>query len=358
MNHPSDPDNRPAVISPTWWIVAVVFVAAVAGVVATGLIDRSGTRGKRLAEQFEYRIDDYKKVDPAWIRWRQTAMFDVRVPQARAIAVGPEDRVYVAGPQALHVLEPDGKARTEVALESAPSCLAVGGARHAVLGRIYLGLKDRMELRQPDGTPAGDWESLGPKALLTSIALGEKDVFAADAGSGMIYRFDVDGKQLGRIGQRDAERRLGRFVVPSPFFDVAVAPAGTLYAVNPGLLRIESYTPDGKLQLFWGRGSAEIDGFFGCCNPANIAVLPDGRIVAAEKGLLRVKVYSAEGALDGVVAGPEQLDSPGAAPEEGLADREYAAVDVAVDSRGRVLVLDRTTGVVRVFEEKARDKET
>jgi len=355
----SDQDNRPAVISPTWWILAVVFVAIVVGIVAMALVDRSGERGKPLGERFEYQIGQYRKIDPALIRWQQKAVFDIRLRQGRAIAVGPEDRVYVAGPQAVYVLEPDGKLKSQIALDSAPNCLAVGGVGHAAAGRIYVGLKDRVELWNPDGTPAGAWESLGPKAVLTSIALGRKDVCVADAGSQMVYRFDTSGKQLGRIGERDQEHNTGGFAVPSPFFDVAVSPGGTVYVVNPGALRIQSYTADGKLQLFWGKSSAEIDGFFGCCNPAHMALLPDGRIVTAEKGLLRVKVYSAEGTLDSVVAGPELLDSPAAAvASQSLTDREYTAVDVAADSRGRILVLDRATGSVRVFEEKPGSKET
>ena len=119
-------------------------------------------------------------------------------------------------------------------------------------------------------------------------------------------------------------------------------------------MRIETYTPDGTLWSFWGESSATIEGFFGCCNPAHIAVLPDGRIVTAEKGLLRVKVFAPDGTFDGVVAGPSQLDSHGQVEGQELADHEFTAVDLAADSRGRVLVLDRNAGRVRVFEEKPK----
>ena len=89
--------------------------------------------------------------------------------------------------------------------------------------------------------------------------------------------------------------------------------------------------------------------FFGCCNPAHFAILPDGRFVTSEKGIPRIKVYSAQGQFECVVAGPEQL----AVDSRQLSDPRLAAdkrvFDVAVDSRGRVLVLDPQARSVRVY---------
>jgi hypothetical protein len=374
-------DNRPAVISPSWWIALVVSGAIVAAILAVRGYDRSGLSGSKLGDRFEYQIDQYKKIDPALIRWEEKASFNTQAGPCRALAVGPQDEIFVAGDKALYVFDRDGVPGRKIATETAVHCLAVGGSNGSAQGRIYLGLKDHVELRDAAGKVISTWESLGPKAVLTSIALTSRlkkgtvpgttqanpqemrrsgqgdsplfEVFVADAGSQMVYRYNSRGKQLGRIGERDSHSS-GGFVVPSPFFDVAAAPDGRLYIVNPGALRIETYTPDGTLWSFWGESSATIEGFFGCCNPAHIAVLPDGRIVTAEKGLLRVKVFAPDGTFDGVVAGPAQLDSRGPVDGQGLADHEFTAVDVAADSRGRVLVLDRNAGRVRIFEEKGR----
>ena len=49
-----------------------------------------------------------------------------------------------------------------------------------------------------------------------------------------------------------------------------------------------------------------------------------------------------------------ELDSRGPVDGQGLADHEFTAVDVAADSRGRMLVLDRNAGRVRIFEGKGR----
>ena len=103
-----------------------------------------------------------------------------------------------------------------------------------------------------------------------------------------------------------------------------MAPDGLLRVVNPGMHRIEAYTPDGDLESFWGRRVDGIEGFCGCCNPANIAILPDGRIVTAEKGIPRVKVYHGRGQFVAWWPGPEMLAAPRRRPLDETAARPQA----------------------------------
>lgn len=341
-------NERPAVIRPTGWMVAVVFAAVAAGIVAMGLNDRWGRSGPGLGERFEYQIDTYKRIDPALLRWEKTAEFDSQAGLARAVVAGPDGRIYVGGQEAIEVFDLRGVRLARLPSASPVYCLAIEAKAPGSATRLYVGLKDHVEVWDLSGRVLETWPSPSPRSVLTSIARVGEEAFVADAGTQTVYRFSPSGKLLGRIGRN--ERGGGGFVVPSPFFDVAAGPEGLLYVVNPGALRIETRTPDGTLRAFWGESSAGIEGFFGCCNPANLAVLPDGRLVTAEKGLVRVKVYSPEGVLESVVAGPEQLESP--AVGSSLGDHEYAAVDVAADPQGRVVVLDRNSGRVRVFEEK------
>jgi len=347
-----DPSGRPAVISARAWMVVVIAAALGIGLLAALRMDRSGRR-ERLGGRAEYNIDQYLKIDPELIGYVQQSEFALPVRQPRGVAVGPEDRVYVAGDRVVCVLEPDGRLLKRIPLEDAPLCLAVGGPEHRHPGRIYVGMKDHVQPLTSRGEAEPAWERLEQKAHVTSIALGREDVFVADAGHAVVLRYDSAGKLLGRIGRRDAEHGIPGLVIPSPFFDVAVAPDGLVWVVNPGAQRLEAYGPEGDLEMFWGEGKAAVDGFFGCCNPAHIAVLPDGRIVTAEKGLLRVKVYSAEGALEWVVAGPEQLGKPRGGASR--LDREFTAVDVAADSQGRVWVLDLTAPRLRVFVPKRKE---
>ena len=77
----------------------------------------------------------------------------------------------MAGDKALYVFDRDGVPGRKIATETAVHCLAVGGSNGSAQGRIYLGLKDHVELRDAAGKVISTWESLGPKAVLTSIAL-------------------------------------------------------------------------------------------------------------------------------------------------------------------------------------------
>jgi hypothetical protein len=201
------------------------------------------------------------------------------------------------------------------------------------------------------GESAGVWdEGLGEKTILTSIAAAEEDVFVADAGNRVVLRYNAEGKLFGRIGDPDSNHNSRAFVIPSPYFDVAVTGSEVVSVANPGARRIEAYTFEGAWLGEWGKASADIGGFFGCCNPANFAVLEDGRFVTVEKGIPRVKVYSRRGDFECVVAEPRVLAPGETVVDETRDDHQVKVFDVATDSSGRILVLDPTNRAVRVFE--------
>jgi DNA-binding beta-propeller fold protein YncE len=186
------------------------------------------------------------------------------------------------------------------------------------------------------GQPVAQWLSLGRDALLTSLAVAGTNVFVADAGQRVVWRLDSAGNVLGKIDGK-AGNTAG-FVIPSPYFDIAVGPGNELWVVDPGRHNVICYAFDGGRQSQWGRGGSEPEGFCGCCNPSHIAILPNGSFATSEKGLVRVKVYTAKGELTGVLAGPEAFDE------------EEVGLDLAADSEGRIYVLEPKRNRIRVFE--------
>jgi len=351
MSQPNQPDPPRSGLQPLTLRAAVVIAIAL-GVAALAVwrIDHWGERGNGLSKSFQYDLEAYQKTDPSLIGYRQTARIPLGLIEPRAVAAGPDDRIYVAGDRAVHVHAPGGARLRQINLSAEPQSLAVGGSEHKYPGRIYVGTGAQVQVFAPEGKRLATWDVAGRKALLTSIALGEHEIYLADATGRIVLRLDLDGKLLGRIGARDSSDGIPGFVIPSPYFDVALGPDGLLRAVNPGRHRIEAYTPDGSLEVFWGKATLGIEGFCGCCNPANIALFADGRVVTAEKGVPRVKLYSAEGQFLSVVAGPELLTPEPTSAEETRQAHKLKVVDVAVDSRGRVLVLDPGARSVRVFE--------
>ncbi len=253
--------------------------------------------------------------------------------------------VYVAGDKAIRIFAQSGDRLSEIKLDDTPRCLTVTAD-----GTIYAGMKDHVELYDAQGQKQASWDSLGKDAILTSIVVSEDNVFVADAGHRIVIRYNTEGSIIIKIGRKDSIRNIPGFVIPSPYFDVAIPRDGLLRVVNPGRLRIEAYTLDGDIEFWWGSPSVAIEGFCGCCNPVNIAVLPDGGYVTCEKGLVRVKIYNSDGSFVGVVAGPEQFGAGGSSgicmfPEE----CKTGGFDVAVDGEGRIFVLDTVDNIVKVF---------
>ncbi|MFQ5807349.1 MAG: hypothetical protein ACE5I3_12955, partial [Phycisphaerae bacterium] len=124
------------------------------------------------------------------------------------------------------------------------------------------------------------------------------------------------------------DNRMRGFLVPNGHLDFAVDAGGVIHAANPGKHRVERYTPEGKLLGHFGRfDGRDPAGFGGCCNPTNIALTRQGLIVVTEKAGPRAKVYSADGRLLAVM-GEDDFDPT------------CKNMDVAVDSSGRIYVID------------------
>jgi len=297
---------------------------------------------------FAYKIDHLAKTDPKLLRFEQAGTWRCPVGSPRQVAIGPEDHVYVATAKGIFVFSAEGALLSEIPTRSAVRCLAL-----AKDGTIFAGLRSRVEIFNAKHQTLSGWDVPDKKTWLTGIAVTEKDVFLADSGNRVILRHDRAGKPVKRLGEKDKDRNIPGLIVPSPYLDVKVAPDGLLRVNNPGRHRVEVYTFDGDLESAWGKPTAAIDGFCGCCNPIGIAVLPDGRLVTCEKGLPRVKIYTATGEFESVVAGPESFpENARTGSVRDANDGTMGGLHAAVDSRGRIVVLDLATGNVTTLRAK------
>jgi len=249
-----------------------------------------------------------------------------------ALAVGRDNRIIVGAKGGIEVLDATGKSLLSFPVSGPVRALAVG-----ITGDLFAGMDDHVEVYGSNGTRKVVWKSPHPKAMITSVAVSSNFVFVADCQNRVVWRCTFAGEVAGRIGDKEPVNRPEGFVVPSAFFDVAAAPDGSLWVVNPGMHRLEHFTDDGRFLSSWGRVSVEDDGFCGCCNPSNMALAPDGSFVTSEKHIVRVKRYDSRGEFSGVISGQ---------PDWG---RDVVGLDLAVDSKGRVLVLDPSADGVRVY---------
>ncbi|MFQ6130771.1 MAG: hypothetical protein ACE5R4_01930 [Armatimonadota bacterium] len=283
------------------------------------------------------------EVDPELIEYHEVGRIDTGFEEPRQITLGADGTLYVAGDQAIRAFDSAGAPASEMPLAASPYCVAPDDS-----GALYVGFHDHVEVYGPAGDMRARWAATGKQPYLTCVAVSGDDVWVADAGNRVVLHYDTSGRLLGQIGEKDDSRGIPGLLLPGPHLDVVVAPDGRLLVNNGGRWTIETYTAEGELESSWGRGSAAIDGFCGCCNPTDIALLPDGRVVTSEKGLPRVKVYSSDGTLECVVAAPADFSVSKAV----LGECATRGLDVAVDREGRVLVLDPSARAVRIFARK------
>jgi glucose/arabinose dehydrogenase len=318
-----------------WTPVIFVVVLAAVGVGVFALVRATGRDRKPadLPDAFVYDVSRYRTIPPERIGYRQVAKIDTGLKRATALAVGPADEILVGGDRKVLVHAPDGSLRETVPTEETP--LALTTSRE---GDLYVAHQNMVAGGMLGGPVAWLLTIPGDKARVTSIAVSRDALYVADAGARGVWRFARDGKPRGRIGDRNPDRGIPGFNVPSPYFDLLVAADGLLRIVDPGRHKITAFTEEGDLEFSWGKPTLEIEGFGGCCNPSHIAQLPDGRFVTSEKGIPRVKVHDADGSFVTAVVGADGLST------------ETEPCDVAADSEGRILVLDPGAGAVRVFE--------
>jgi hypothetical protein len=289
---------------------------------------------------YEYDVSGFTQVDPALIAYEEADAMDCVVRGGHGMAVGAGDEIAVAGEDALALLRKDGGKIATFALSGSAGCVAFLPS-----GELLVGLRDHVERVNRKGEVQSAWVGMGENAVLTSLGVGTNDVFLTDAGNRAVWRFDLEGRLKGRIGAEGGGDS-HHFIVPSPYFDVVVRGA-RVWVVNPGRMRVEEYTADGRFVGQWGKPGMGLDGFCGCCNPTQLAMLPDGAFVAGEKGLARIKVLDGQGKVRSVVAAPGVFASDGPGCSGPACIR-----DLAVDAAGRILALDGTQNKIRVFVKK------
>jgi hypothetical protein len=299
----------------------------------------------RLENPFSLDLSRFYEIDPALVHFRSVRQFPVPRPDARRVALDLEGRLHVAAGRYVVVLDAEGNRIEELACAAPARCVAV-----AEDGSRFVGFSDHVEVFNRRGQRQAAWDPVDGRPFLTGLSLDANHLFVADSGNRVIWRHDRSGKLLGRIGERDPSRNVAGLILPSPHLDVVMAKDGLLRVNNPGRHRVEAYTLDGHLEFFWGRASAAIDGFCGCCNPVAIESMPDGRTVTFEKGIPRVKIYSATGEFESVVAGPGSFQNRAGQEATQGVDASMSGLDGVADGSGRLYVLDPIAQRLQRFE--------
>ncbi|MFC1582795.1 hypothetical protein ACFL4W_04580, partial [Planctomycetota bacterium] len=299
-------------------LIAIVILILIA-IAATLIYSIRKTRQERAAENSDLiGIDKLAEIDPAQMIGKLVKEIPVGIEKPKGIARDRQGRLYIAGRSVL-ILKADGSQLAAFDLPAPATCVAVDPD-----GLICIGFQDGVAVYNAEGKPQSVWENHGEKARLSSIAADDTHVFAADSGLRRVTRYDKSGKVLSRIDGRNGDGASKGFIIPSPYFDLFLDDEDSLWVVNPGRHVLQNYSADGLLRSSWGQpGNEAIEGFCGCCNPANFTMLADGRFVTAEKGMVRVKLYAQDGTFKGVIAGADAFHP------------QTKGLDLAADAGGR-----------------------
>ncbi len=310
-----------------------IIIVIAAGLTFLGYRSLSRKQVTESENPYEYNIKAFLDIPDSLIHYSEIKKIATGLNNNYGIAVDSLTRLYVTGDSSVVIFNADGKVHTFFSLPSSANCIAVDEKF-----TIYLGMHNHVDVYDFNGKRTAIWEPLEENSYITSIAVSPENVYVADAGKQIVLRYNKSGTLLNRIGDKDEARDIPGFIVPSPYFDVAVDPDGFIWVVDPGRQSLENYKPNGDLRSFWGTATMRLEGFSGCCNPSNIALLPDGSFVTSEKGLERVKVHNRIGEFVSVVAPPK------------LFARGTVGLDLAADTNGLIYVLDPKAGCVRIFQ--------
>lgn len=314
-------------------IVFFLIILAVVIITIVVLDYKSSKIDKQPANPYEFNVDAFQKIDTALILFRENRNFAISFSEPAGVC-WRDNQLFIVGDQKMQIIQPNGKLLKEVSFDQKPTCV------YASAGNIFVGFRKSLTVLNRDGKKIDDWKTFSDSTVITSIAEHSGTVFVADAGKRIIRKFSIEGKEQGKIEGKSGNDQIHGFIIPSPYFDLAFNADGELWVVNPGKHSLENYSTDGKLRTWWQASSIKIEGFSGCCNPANFAFLPDGSFVTSEKGIVRIKTYQPSGEFSGVVAAPSKFITDGHAP------------DLAVDNLGHIYALDIDKKILRLFVKK------
>lgn len=314
-------------------IILIVVAVAIAVLIGRDFI--SNRAGKSVKNPYELDLSQFADVDSSEILCKEVKAIQLDAEKVGAISIY-NDTIYVAADSTILLLNTDGVILKKIVIPVPATALAADDV-------IWVALKNRILKLNKTGDVLDEWPDMGSRSVVTSLAVDQDHLYVADAGNRVVLDYNKNGEIAQKLGERNEEKGLEGFTIPSPYFDVAISEEGYLWAVDPGRHSLINFNADGSLRTSWQHSSANTEGFSGCCNPAHMCLMEGDRFVTSEKGIVRVKIYDQHGKYLGVVAAPNQFDEYSEAP------------GVCVDSEGRVLLLDFSRKQIRFFQFKQEE---
>ena len=258
--------------------------------------------------------------------------------QPVTFAISTDQSLWVAGQKKLVHFSAEGEALETLSVDQPFNALTMYNEK------MFFAATDKQVVQlvfTNDRWEQNSFAILDSEPFITSMCVSDDQLYVADAGNKEVHSFDLQGNHLWSIRGKD------KFIVPSPYFDVAPESRGGVWVVNPAMHRIENYDKHGAFKAFWEPEQA--NKFMGCCNPAQIAVLPGDRFVSLEKGIVQCRIFSPSGKLEQLVATKSQLVNSQLPPDKRMTAKKFN-YELALKSDGSIVILDADRKMLLVFD--------
>jgi hypothetical protein len=230
--------------------------------------------------------------------WKAIRVFEPGLGKLKAVAVTQSGNILLGGDSFAACFDVEFQLKWNIKTESPVTALSESG------DTIYASTQESILVINPKGEITNEWGPFEDKAIITSVACNNSYVAFADAGNRRVFILDKKGEVRYMAGQSGEP-----FVLPSPYFDVALGKDNTLYVANTGHRRIELRNINGSVISFFGEPGTAPGAFCGCCNPAHFILVPGG-FVTAEKGINRIKVLNEKGEFTEFVSSVNDFLAP------------------------------------------------
>jgi len=215
--------------------------------------------------------------------WKISNEFRVNEGSLKAVTVDPAGKIYLGGDSFVSCYDKYLKLIWNVKTSSAVTALSNFG------DTVFASTIEQILVMNTAGKILNEWGPFEDSCIITSVSSNRKYVAFADAGNKMVFILDKGGEVKNIVGQNGE-----KFVIPSPYFDVALDKDNNLFVANTGQHRIETRTIDGTMKSYFGEAGTAPGLFCGCCAPPHFALIPEG-FVTAEKGINRIKILNKKG---------------------------------------------------------------
>ena len=234
-------------------------------------------------EGFVKNKDKTRAIDSLPDFWLVSREFKVEEGSLKAVTISTAGNIYLGGDSFVSCYDKDLNLKWNLKSPYPVTSLSNYG------DTIFASTMELILVISSGGEIKDEWGPFEDNGIITSVTANRLYVAFADAGNKILFILDKRGRVKKLIGQND-----GQFIVPSPYFDVALGSDNSLFVANTGHRRVETRTIEGVFKSYFGEPGMSPGAFCGCCNPAHFIIIPKG-FVTAEKGINRIKILNKTG---------------------------------------------------------------